>query len=60
MWKYANCSMEEYINKYHPNYVLGVSDKIILEQKYNIQIIQSKLNEYLKTKLKLNLYYEHL
>ena len=60
MWKYANCSMEEYINQFHPEYVLGVSDKKIIEQKYNIQIIQFKFNTFIKSKLKTNLYYEHI
>lgn len=74
MWKYANCSMEDYISKYHPKYTLGVSDKKLIKPKYfnsngavkfeerfnNIKIVQSKFNNYIKQQLKMNLYYEHL
>ena len=60
MWKYANCDMEEYINKYHPEYVLGVSDEKLQKLDFTISNLQKKFNTFIKSKLKTNLYYEHI
>ena len=60
MWKYANCSLKEYIKQFQPNYVLGVSDSKLIEQKNTIQIIQRQFNNYLKTQINYKPYLEHV
>ena len=60
MWKYANCSLKEYIKQFQPNYVLGVSDSKLIEQKHPIQIIQRQFNNYLKTQINYKPYLEHV
>ena len=60
MWKYANCSLKEYIKQFQPNYVLGVSDSKLIEQKHTIQIIQRQFNNYLKTQINYKPYLEHV
>lgn len=58
MFIYTNCSLEEYIEKYQPVFVQGVSD-MVTRSKYYISSIQRKFNEYLKTKLDFDPYLEH-
>ena len=60
MWKYANCSLKEYIKQFQPNYVLGVSDSNLIEQKNTIRIIQRQFNNYLKTQINYKPYLEHV
>ena len=60
MWKYANCSMEEYIKQFQPNYVLGVADSKLIQQEFNIQIIQKQFNDYLKSQINFKPYLEHV
>ena len=60
MWKYANCSMEEYIEQFQPNYVLGVADSKLIQQEFNIQIIQKQFNDYLKSQINFKPYLEHV
>ena len=59
MLVYANCSMEEYIEKYHPTCLYGVSNKI-LESNTKIGRIQREFNYYIEKNLKMNIYYEHI
>jgi hypothetical protein len=60
MWKYANCTLEEYIEHYHPDYVLGVSDDRLKDQEYSISIIQKEFNKEIKTKINLKQYFNHV
>ena len=59
MWKYANCSMEEYIERFHPNYVLGVSYQRLKGEEV-IKVLQSKFNDYLRTQIDYKPYLEHI
>jgi len=59
MFVYANCSLEEYIEKYHPTSLLGVSDRVT-KQNTRIGNIQRKFNNHIKDNLKMNIYFEHI
>ena len=50
---------DPYIEKYHPTCLLGVSDEVV-NDKTRIGKIQGKFNNYIKSNLKMNLYYEHI
>jgi len=58
MFIYANCSLNEYVENYHPLFIQGVSDNVT-GSKYYISTVQRKFNEYLKNKLSFDLYLEH-
>ena len=60
MWKYANCSLEKYINEYQPDYVLGVSDEELKYQNYTISLTQKRFNKYIKNKINYKPYLEHV
>ena len=60
MWKYANCTLEEYIKQYHPDYVLGISDDKLKDQEYSISIIQKEFNKEIKNKINLKQYFNHV
>jgi len=60
MWKYANCSMEEYIEKFLPNYVLGVSNQKLEYTNHTICKLQRKFNEYITNKINYKPYLEHV
>ena len=61
MWKYANCSLEEYINEYQPDYVLGVSDeRLKQDDTKDINKIQTEFNKYIKNKINYKPYLEHV
>ena len=60
MWKYANCTLEKYIEQYHPDYVLGVSDDRLKDQEYNISIVQKEFNKEIKNKINLKQYFNHV
>ena len=60
MWKYANCNMKEYIKRFHPDYVLGVSDDKVKSRDYTIQEIQLFFNNYIKEKINYKPYLEHV
>lgn len=59
MFLYANCTLEEYIDKYHPLIVNGVSDFMTCS-KYTISKNQRALNLYIKTKIDMDIYLEHM
>lgn len=61
MWKYANCTMEEYIEKYHPDYVLGVSyERLKPDDTKDINKIQTEFNDYIKNNINYKPYLEHV
>ena len=59
MFIYADCTLDKYIEKYHPTCLLGVSDEA-LNTTTRIGKVQSNFNNYIKSKLKMNIYYEHI
>ena len=59
MFIYANCSVEEYIKEYHPNFVNGVSD-IMTSANFKISGVQKKLNDRIKEIIDMDLYLEHM
>ena len=60
MWKYANCNMKEYIELFHPDYVLGVSDDKLKSREYTILEIQLFFNNYIKEQINYKPYLEHV
>jgi len=59
MLVYADCSLDEYIEKHHPTCLFGVSNSI-LDTETKVGLIQSKFNNYINNKLKMKIYYEHI
>mgnify|MGYP003670731484 FL=1 len=59
MFLYANCSLEEYIDKFQPNFVQGVSDDRT-DHYFMISKIQKKLNTYIGSKTDMDLYIKHI
>ena len=53
-------SMEEYIKRFHPDYVLGVSDDKLKSRDYTIQEIQLFFNNYIKEKINYKHYLDHV
>mgnify|MGYP003630608914 FL=1 len=59
-WIYVNCSMEEYVKNYLPTYVLGVSEIKIVNQQFDIEIIQQEFNNHIKSLINYKPYLEHV
>ncbi len=59
MFIYANCTLDEYIDRYHPVIVNGVSD-FMTRSKYTISKNQREFNLYIKTKIDMDIYLEHM
>ena len=59
MFVYADCSLDEYIKKFHPTCLLGVSDEVTHDDT-RIGKIQNKFNTYIKNNLKMDIYFEHI
>jgi hypothetical protein len=59
MFIYANCDLVEYIERYHPNFVNGVSD-IMTSTNFKISEIQKGFNNRIKEILNMDLYLEHM
>lgn len=59
MWIYANCTLEEYLERYQPVFVQGVSDD---RTDHNLEIckVQRELNSYVASKLTMDLYLKHI
>ena len=55
---YADCSLDEYIKTYQPTVCYGVSNRALTGSK--ISKIQKKFNDYMSTKLKMDIYCEHI
>lgn len=56
---YANCTLDEYIDKYTPEVLFGRSNNILI---YDCRLheIGRKFNQFLNKKLKINPYFEHV
>jgi hypothetical protein len=59
MFIYANCDLEEYIKRYHPIFVNGVSD-IMTSTNFKISEIQKRFNSRIKDVLNMDPYLEHM
>jgi hypothetical protein len=59
MFIYADCDLEEYIKKYHPVFVNGVSD-IMTTSGFRISETQRRFNDQIKSSITMDLYLEHM
>lgn len=59
MWIYAGCSMEEYIERYHPRFVQGVSDDRT-DHEFIISKVQRALNKHISETINMDLYIKHI
>jgi len=59
MFLYANCSIEEYIERYQPKVVRGISPSVT-KNKFMAEISRKKFNDYLDTKINMDVYLEHI
>ena len=59
MFIYSNCTLEEYVEKYLPKFVRGVSNDVN-GTDYTISKVQRKLNNYIDTKIDMDIYLKHL
>lgn len=59
MYLYSNCEIDEYIEKYQPHFVKGVSDTMTNTNFY-ISNVQKRFNEYMESKIEIDLYLEHM
>jgi len=55
MFNYANCTLDEYIDKYHPTSVYGKAFPFNKQEKGSIS-----LNEYVNNKIGINEHFKHL
>jgi hypothetical protein len=56
---YANCSLDEYLTTYQPLFVQGVS-RDMTDHNLMVSNIQRKLNNYIDSKLPMDLYLKHI
>ena len=59
MFIFANCNLDEYIDRYHPTCLLGVSDEVT-KSDTRIGNIQSNFNKYIKNNINYKPYLEHV
>jgi hypothetical protein len=59
MFIYSNCSLDDYVERYHPNVLNGVSDFMTCS-KYSISKPQREFNLYIKNKIDMDIYLEHM
>jgi hypothetical protein len=59
MWIYANCSLDEYLERYHPVFVQGVSDDRT-DHDFMISKVQRALNKLISEKINMDLYLKHI
>jgi len=59
MWIYANCSLDEYIQRFHPAFVQGVSDDRT-DHNFMISRVQRSLNAYVASKIDMSIYIKHI
>lgn len=59
MFIHVDCGLDEYIEKYHPVFVKGVSDDIT-DTNLLISQVQRRLNKYVESKLDMDIYLKHL
>lgn len=59
MWIYANCTLEEYLERYQPVFVQGVSDDRT-DHEFKVSKVQRKVNQYISEKVNMDLYLKHI
>lgn len=59
MWIYANCTLEEYLERHQPLFIQGVSDDRT-DHPFKISVVQRNLNAYISSKLPMDLYLKHI
>jgi len=59
MWIYVNCSMDEYIDLYHPRFMYGVSNDVNTCE-FRICEAQREMNRYVDTKILIDEYLKHI
>lgn len=59
MWLYSNCSLVEYINKFHPVFVQGVSEDMTCHDLM-ISDVQRKLNTFISETIDMDIYLKHM
>ena len=59
MWIYANCTLTEYIKRYQPRFVQGVSDDRT-DHEFIISKVQRSLNKYISESIDMNIYIKHI
>lgn len=59
MWLYCKCSLEDYIKRYQPVFVQGVSDDRT-DHEFMISKVQRKLNKFISEKIPMDLYLKHI
>jgi|TARA_B110000908_G_C10217821_1_gene433687 hypothetical protein len=56
---YADCTLEEYIEKYAPRVLKGRADQMLIYD-YRLHVISRKFNKWLDTKINIKSYFEHV
>ena len=59
MFIYSDCTLDEYIERYLPKVVRGVSNDI-LNPSFTVSQIQKNTNNYIDTKIDMDIYLKHL
>jgi hypothetical protein len=59
MWIYANCTLTEYIERYQPRFVQGVSDDRT-DHEFIISKVQRAINKYISESIDMNIYIKHI
>jgi hypothetical protein len=59
MFIYADCDPESYIEKYQPVFVSGVSN-FVTSTKFKISKAQNQFNNYIQSKIDMDIYLEHM
>lgn len=59
MWIYANCSVTEYIERYQPCFVQGVSDDRT-DHEFIISKAQRGLNAFVSDRIQMDIYLKHI
>lgn len=59
MFIYSNCDLNTYINRYQPKVVRGVSNDN-MDTDFEITKTQKRLNDYLDTKIEMDIYLKHI
>lgn len=59
MWLYCKCSLDDYVKKYQPVFVQGVSDDRT-DHEFMISKVQRKVNKFISEKIPMDLYLKHI
>ena len=59
MFIYSNCTLDEYVEKYLPKVVRGVSNDMLKNRNSTLPKIHKKTNIYIDTKIDMDIYLKH-